>query len=103
MALKSLIACVLVGWNSALKDSNVCLRLTPPHPALRATFSPCGGEGTRERVPSPRLRGEGQGEGCHHSFKSSTSKHSHCSSRTRTLNDSGRPGSSGTSPLTIDS
>src|SRR5262249_31033280 len=38
-----------------------------------------------------------------HRLISSTSRHSDCSSRTRTLNDSGRPGSAGTSPLTMAS
>ena len=41
--------------------------------------------------------------GIGYSFSSSTSRQSDWSSRTSTLNDSGRPGSSGTSPLTIDS
>jgi len=36
-------------------------------------------------------------------LSSSTSRQSDCSSRTSTLNDSGRPGSSGTSPLTMAS
>src|SRR6266496_4894671 len=38
-----------------------------------------------------------------HLFKSSTSRQRDCSSRTRTLNDSGRPGPAGISPLTIAS
>ena len=39
------------------------LAFVAPHPALRATLSPLTrGEGL-SRVPSPRLRGEGQGEG----------------------------------------
>src|SRR6185436_9439714 len=38
-----------------------------------------------------------------YSFSSSTSRQRDCSSRTSTLNDSGRPGSSGTSPLTMAS
>src|SRR6185503_18408459 len=58
--------------------------------------------GTAGFVRHSRQR-DSASHGLTYSLRSSTSRQSDCSSRTSTLNDSGSPGSSGTSPLTIAS